>query len=473
MNRQRASILVGLLWCLTLLGVVVISVLHLARLDLMVVKNQGDSIQAHYLALAGIEKAKALLYRDMMERKRSEKSHSGELYDLPEHFREVPFARGHFSVFHQGGVDDGGKIMYGITDEESRLNINQASSEQLSKIDGLTPELIAAIRDWRDEDNAARTSGAEAEYYISLRNPYLPRNGPIQTIRELLMVRGVTRDLLSGEDANQNGLLDPEEDDKRESLPDDDGNGVLDTGLSGLLTIDSSAENVDAAGEQRVNIKTADERTLSGIHGISEDLAKAIVAYRNQNEFESIADLLDVRAVNQQGTSQSSSSQSSSRGAAPSRSPNPSRSSSQPAPPPQQSSSQPAGPRLISEDLLIEIGDQITADDNTEQPGAININTASIEVLQCVPGVTRELAHAIVAYRKSAGFYANVAGLLKVDGMTREIFKQVAARFCTRSQTFRILSEGQITSSGARKRIEMIVRLSGSSIETLSYREDL
>src|SRR5687768_17131133 len=161
MRRQRASILVGLLWCLTLLGVVVISVLHLARLDLMVVKNQGDSIQAHYLALAGIEKAKALLYRDMMERKRSEKSHSGELYDLPEHFREVPFARGHFTVFRQGGGDEGGKIMYGITDEESRLNINHASSEQLSKIDGMTPELVAAIRDWRDEDNAARTRSEE------------------------------------------------------------------------------------------------------------------------------------------------------------------------------------------------------------------------------------------------------------------------------------------------------------------------
>jgi competence ComEA-like helix-hairpin-helix protein len=475
MKRQRASILVGLLWCLTLLGVVVISVLHLARLDLMVVKNQGDSIQAHYLALAGIEKAKALLYRDMMERKRSEKSHSGELYDLPEHFREAPFARGHFTVFRQGGADEGGKIMYGITDEESRLNINHASSEQLSKIDGMTPELVAAIRDWRDEDNAARTSGAEAEYYISLRNPYLPRNGPIQTIRELLMVRGVTRDLLSGEDANQNGLLDPEEDDKRESLPDDDGNGILDMGLSGLLTIDSSAENVDAAGEQRVNIKTADERTLSGIPGLSADLAKAIVAYRNQNEFETIADLLDVRAVNQQGSSQSSSSQRSARDPDSSgpRSANPPRSSSQPAPPPPQSSSQPEGPRLINQDLLIEIGDHITADDNTDQPGAININTASVEVLQCVPGVTRELAQAIVAYRKSAGFYANVAALLKVDGMTRDIFKQVASRFCTRSQTFRILSEGQVTSSGARKRIEMIVRLSGSDIETLSYREDL
>ena len=59
-SRRTASVLVGLLWCLALLSVVVIGVLYNARLDLLVVKNHGDLIQAHYLALAGIEKTKAL-----------------------------------------------------------------------------------------------------------------------------------------------------------------------------------------------------------------------------------------------------------------------------------------------------------------------------------------------------------------------------------------------------------------------------
>ena len=59
--RRNGSVLVALLWCLALLAVVVIGVLHTARLDLLVEKNYGDMIQAHYLALAGIEKAKALL----------------------------------------------------------------------------------------------------------------------------------------------------------------------------------------------------------------------------------------------------------------------------------------------------------------------------------------------------------------------------------------------------------------------------
>src|SRR5712672_2128141 len=108
--NSRASVLVGLLWCVAILSVVVIGVLRTARLDLLVVKNYGDQIQAHYLALAGIEKAKALIYRDAAERKRSAKNHRGELYDAPEHFRDVQFGRGQFRVFRQGNHDEGGGI---------------------------------------------------------------------------------------------------------------------------------------------------------------------------------------------------------------------------------------------------------------------------------------------------------------------------------------------------------------------------
>src|SRR5205814_7992617 len=97
--------------------------LQSTRLQLLTVKNHGDGIQAHYLALAGIEKAKALLYQEAMDRRRSARNHSGQLYDAPQHFRDVPFGRGNFSVFRQGSREEGGKVIYGISDEESRLNV--------------------------------------------------------------------------------------------------------------------------------------------------------------------------------------------------------------------------------------------------------------------------------------------------------------------------------------------------------------
>ena len=120
----------------------------------------------------------------------------------------------------------------------------------------------------------------------------------------------------------------------------------------------------------------------------------------------------------------------------------------------------------------MEIADDVTVSSDSEQAGAININTASPEVLACLPGISEELAQAIVSYRKSAGFFPNIAWLLKVDGMNRALFKQVAPKVSARSETFRILSEGRVTSTGARKRIQAIVRVSSGSIDTISYRED-
>ena len=190
---KGASVLVALLWCLMLLSLVVVGMLHTARMDLTVQKNYGDKIQARYLAVAGIEKAKALLYRDARDRSRIRRNHAGQLYNSPEDFRDITLGRGEFRVFHRGRADAGGGMVYGVDDEESRLNVNYASIESLSKIEGMTPDIAAAIIDWRDEDNQVTPGGAEAEYYASLQPPYLPRNGPIQTIRELLMVRGITR----------------------------------------------------------------------------------------------------------------------------------------------------------------------------------------------------------------------------------------------------------------------------------------
>ncbi len=458
---RKASILVGLLWCLALLSIVVIGVLHSSRLELMVTKNYGDRIQAHYLALAGIEKAKALLYQEAMDRRRTHKNHTGELYNDSQDFRDVPLGRGQFSVFRQGGRDEGGRLVYGVSDEESRLNVNNASAEELGKLVNMTPDIVAAIQDWRDGDDVVTPGGAEVEYYSSLQPPYLPRNGPFQTIRELLMVRGVTHDLLFGEDANENGLLDPEEDDGNDSYPPDNRDGLLDAGWSGVLTVDSSVKNVNAAGQERVNVQSADENTLAGVSGISGDLAKAIVAYRNQNQLQSLADLLDVVPV--QNPNPTQGNPNGNQGG-----PSP---QSNPQGPP--SANARSGEKLISQDLLMQIADDVTTDSGSDLSGVVNINTASAEILSCLPGLDPELAQAIINHRSSSGYFPNLAWLLKVPGMNQQLFKQLAPRLTARSETFRILSEGRIASTGARQRIQVIVHLGSRSIETLSYREDL
>jgi competence ComEA-like helix-hairpin-helix protein len=221
------------------------------------------------------------------------------------------------------------------------------------------------------------------------------------------------------------------------------------------MTVDSSVKNVSATGQDRVNIQDADEASLTGVHGITPDMARAITAYRGQNRFQSIADLLDVtrpqgnqnqnRPTGNSGSNQNNSDQSSGNA---------------------------SGPKVIDENLFMDIADDVTVDSNNALAGAINLNTATLDVLACLPGIGRELAQAIVSHRQSSGFFPNIAQLLKVPGMTRDIFKQVAPLVSARSETFRILSEGKIKSTGARQRIQVIVHIGLNDITTLSYRED-
>ncbi len=451
----RASILIGLLWCVALLSIVVISVLHTARMDLLVVKNYGDRIQAHYLAVAGIEKAKALLYRNAQERSRSGKNHTGELYNTPEQFRDVTLGRGQFRVLRRARQDEGGGIVYGVSDEESRLNLNTADNDALGKLDGMSAPIAAAIADWRDGDNTVSPGGAEAEYYLSQQPPYQPRNGPLQTGRELLMIRGVSASLLLGRDTQQNGLLESAEDGAESSSSTATQAADVDTGWAGILTVDSTVNNVSASGTDRVNVQSADEATLTGVAGITSDIAKAITAYRGQNRFQSIADLLDVtRPQNNQNQNLSrGNSQSNQRSS-------------------NQNQNNASGPKVIDSNLLTDIADDLTADSNSSQAGVINVNTASRSVLACLPGVDRDLAQAIISYRQSSGFLPNIAWLLKVPGMNQEIFKQIAPLVTARSETFRILSEGRVTSTGARQRIQVVVHVGLKAVATLSYRED-
>ena len=254
--RQEASILVGLLWCLALLSVLAVGVLHTARMDLLVGKNFGDRIQAHYLALAGVEKARALLYQNAQDRSRSRTSHDNKLYDNAGEFRDIALGRGVYRVIRRARPDEGGGIVYGVSDEESRLNLNTATTDELNLLPNMTPDVLAAIDGWRG-GNTLTTAVAENDYYGSQRPPSQPRLGAFETVRELLMVRGVTPQLVYGRDVHLNELLDVAGE-KGDEFATPGAVDPDDLGWANLLTVNSSVNNVNAAGEDRVNVQTAD-----------------------------------------------------------------------------------------------------------------------------------------------------------------------------------------------------------------------
>lgn len=79
--------------------------------------------------------------------------------------------------------------------ESEKVNLNRAGLKDIEAVQGMTPEVAAAIVDWRDEDSDITPGGAEDSYYQGLPLPYRCKNAGFGSLEELLMVRHVTPEL--------------------------------------------------------------------------------------------------------------------------------------------------------------------------------------------------------------------------------------------------------------------------------------
>ncbi|MEA3305922.1 MAG: type II secretion system protein GspK, partial [Candidatus Omnitrophota bacterium] len=102
-----------------------------------------------------------------------------------------------FTVSYKIGSDEEGNslYLYGAGDESGKLNINKIDKELLAELPGFSVELASAVLDWCDEDSLARADGAEDDYYKGLENPYECRNAAFSVPEELMLVRGVTKEI--------------------------------------------------------------------------------------------------------------------------------------------------------------------------------------------------------------------------------------------------------------------------------------
>jgi DNA uptake protein ComE-like DNA-binding protein len=128
---------------------------------------------------------------------------------------------------------------FGLVDEASKINLNAPwlTADLIQYLPGMTPQIAAAIMDWRDTNSDLRTDGAEDETYSRLTRPYKAKNGPFESVEELRLVAGMTAGILYGEDANLNGILDANENDADSSAPNDNRDGRLDPGLMEYFTV--------------------------------------------------------------------------------------------------------------------------------------------------------------------------------------------------------------------------------------------
>lgn len=159
-----------------------------------------ERAQTRLLASSGIARARVLL-KNSSGLEPGPDSFKDPWY-REEIFRDVQTPGGYWSVGHR--VFDSQsrelKFVYGLVDEESKININKADLPALQRLfkvvfdwaDFEAEELASAIIDWRDSDSGVLALGAEDPYYQSLADPYHCKDAPFEILEELLLVRGVT-----------------------------------------------------------------------------------------------------------------------------------------------------------------------------------------------------------------------------------------------------------------------------------------
>lgn len=169
-----------------------------------------------------------------------------------------------------------GTFTWQITDLERRMNINTAGEPLLKQgmlvmgVDaGEIDPVVGAVLDWIDPDDNTHIEGAESDYYENLRPAYEAKNGPIDDLSELLLIRGVTPELYWGMVWTNHppGARQP-----RSRMPGVAALPTVSAGLVDLFTPVSSG---------RININTASSEVLQLIPGIDRMTADAIVAARS------------------------------------------------------------------------------------------------------------------------------------------------------------------------------------------------
>lgn len=170
--------------------------------DLELAYNFRDSLQAQYIARAGIEAASALFAED------------DGTYDSQDeewgNFEELALTSAAYlegARFTGTIVDEYGKIdlnSLALQDDYRQFRIAQFKRLftvlNIDLSEDEINDLCLSIIDWVDSDSEVTLGGAEEEYYQSLTPSYHCKNGPMDSPEEILLVKGMKREYFYGTD---------------------------------------------------------------------------------------------------------------------------------------------------------------------------------------------------------------------------------------------------------------------------------
>jgi type II secretory pathway component PulK len=298
----------------------------------------------------------------------------GVMPDPQSYLKEgVPVGTGKFWIIGRTNVENQLNLKtptFGLIDEASKLNLNSSFlTTNFAMLPRMTADLANNILTWRTTNTGVAAGGADSSTYMSMQPPYLCKAAPFETVDELRLVYNLNIDILYGEDANMNGILDANENDGDALPPSDNMDGRLDAGLFEYVTIYTHEPTTQSNGQARVNLTTA--ATLA------TQLATLLQGVLGDSRASQILLQAGLAPTGQQGQ----------RGP-------------------------PGGGNTVtitSPLHLFMVSGMTPAEFNQVEgsvmgantKGLINVNTASSIVLSCLPGMDIAKAEQLVSYRQS------------------------------------------------------------------------
>lgn len=339
LTRQRGAVLIVAMVVLFALAAVTLAMSHRARVDAMASANSAASIEAAAIARGAEQWVLTIIGNE-----------GAAVVTRPEtDFQQRPLGNGWFWIIRPD-YSDADLPTFGLTDEAGKLNINEASVESLRALPGISEEAVAAILDWRDEDDEARPNGAESSYYLSLAEPHEAKNAPFEFVEELLLVRGVDEAWLLG----TTGTADDPATASILAAP-AFGEPALRSGLFPYLTVFSRDPGLTNDGLATINANIRNERDQ-----LRERFAERLTQSRADEIVDSMGrqDLRDVFDLYYRAQ--------------------------------------------MKPEELRAIEDIVRTSNQQERAGMINVNTAPREVLLCVEGLTENDVNTLLARRPTA-----------------------------------------------------------------------
>jgi general secretion pathway protein K len=186
-----------------------------------------------------------------------------------------------------------GQISVTITDMERKWDINLVANARVPQMDvlqkamaevgvtdaALSSTIADSILDWCSQSSTSRFSGAKDDYYMHLNPPYFCKDGPIDDLSELLLIKGMTPEIYWGSNATNHPV----------SAFQQHGGGAFAQPTAGSAsTFRNSDAPVYPVGLHelfspmggKLNINTASLKTLQLIPGMDEASAQAIIRQR-------------------------------------------------------------------------------------------------------------------------------------------------------------------------------------------------